>query len=314
MQLLLGVMSGFVLPVQTGINGQFRKRIGSPYYASFVSFVIALLFLLILLPFTGGNYMIPFAEIAKEPVWIWFGGICGVIFLTGNILLISKLDGVQTVVLPVMGQILMGLIIDTFGFFQAEKVSMTISRVIGVALVVIGVITVSIAKSNNGTDVKNKEEISSGVSVWLWRVFGVLAGMITAAQAAFNGRLGKVVNSPIKASIVSYMVGIIFLLLVCIVVRVKNGSQLPKNKSDRKTSVWMWSGGVLGGIYILANVSLAGAIGVGTTVIVLLMGSTLGGLLIDHFGILGCEKKSVNRNKIIGIIIMIVGVALIKLV
>ncbi|MCD7811295.1 MAG: DMT family transporter [Ruminococcus sp.] len=308
MSIILGVISGLLLPIQTGVNTQLKKKVKSPYYASFVSFVAAFLFLILLLLITGQGFFVPFEKLAEEPIWIWFGGICGVIFLTGNILLLSNLDGVQTMILPVLGQIIMGLVIDSFGLFSAVKVNLTALRVLGALLVTAGVVTISLAKAGNSS---TSEKQASKLKTWLWRIFGVAAGMVTAAQLAFNGKLGKVVGSPIKASVISYIVGIIFLTLICIVVKIR--SKNTDKKSSEKYPWWIWTGGILGGIYILANLSLAGSIGVGTTVIVLLTGSTIGGLLVDHFGLLGSERKPVNLKKIIGVMVMIIGAAMIKL-
>lgn len=49
------------------------------------------------------------------------------------------------------------------------------------------------------------------------------------------------------------------------------------------------------------------------TVVVLLVGSTTGGILVDHFGIFESPKKAVNSQKILGVLIMILGAAAIKL-
>ena len=49
------------------------------------------------------------------------------------------------------------------------------------------------------------------------------------------------------------------------------------------------------------------------TVVVLLVGSTTGGILVDHFGIFESPKKAVNKQKILGVLIMILGAAAIKL-
>ena len=103
--IILGFLAGVGLPIQTSVNTRLRKKVGSPFNAALVSFLVGLLFLSALLLVTGQGLHIPFAQLLDEPAWIWIGGICGVVFLTGNILLFLKLGGVQTVVLPVLGQI-----------------------------------------------------------------------------------------------------------------------------------------------------------------------------------------------------------------
>ena len=311
MSIILGFLAGVGLPIQTSVNTRLRKKVGSPYNASLVSFVVALLFLSALLLITGQGLHIPLAQLLNEPAWIWIGGICGLVFLTGNILLFSKLGGVQTVVLPVLGQILMGLIIDNFGLFYSQKTPLSVFRIAGAVMVILGVVLVSMAKENKTASEKLQK--SESTTLWIWRAFGIFAGMLSATQIAVNGYLGKVVGSPIKASAISFTVGIIFLAIICIVLHFKNGKSESFKNESAKNPWWMWIGGILGGLYILANVYLSRIVGTGMTVIILLIGSTTGGILVDHFGIFESPKKPINAQKILGVLIMILGAAAIKL-
>lgn len=317
MPIILGFLAGVGLPIQTSVNTRLRKKVGSPFNAALVSFLVGLLFLSALLLVTGQGLHIPFAQLLNEPAWmnepawIWIGGICGVVFLTGNILLFPKLGGVQTVVLPVLGQILMGLTIDNFGLFYSQQTSLTAFRIAGAVLVLLGVVLVSTAKESKA-DRTNRQK-AAPASLWLWRAFSVFSGMAVATQTAVNGYLGVAAGSPIKASVISFAVGIILLAIICIVLRVKNGRPESKEGKPTKNPWWMWIGGILGGLYVLANVYLSRIIGTGMTVVVLLVGSTTGGILVDHFGIFESPKKAVNRQKILGVLIMILGAAAIKL-
>ena len=311
MSIILGFLAGVGLPIQTSVNTRLRKKVGSPYNASLVSFVVALLFLSALLLITGQGLHIPLAQLLNEPAWIWIGGICGLVFLTGNILLFSKLGGVQTVVLPVLGQILMGLIIDNFGLFYSQKTPLSVFRIAGAVMVILGVVLVSMAKENKTASEKLQK--SESTTLWIWRAFGIFAGMLSATQIAVNGYLGKVVGSPIKASAILFTVGIIFLAIICIVLHFKNGKSESFKNESAKNPWWMWIGGILGGLYILANVYLSRIVGTGMTVIILLIGSTTGGILVDHFGMFESPKKPINAQKILGVLIMILGAAAIKL-
>lgn len=311
MSIILGFLAGVGLPIQTSVNTRLRKKVGSPYNASLVSFVVALLFLSALLLITGQGLHIPLAQLLNEPAWIWIGGICGLVFLTGNILLFSKLGGVQTVVLPVLGQILMGLIIDNFGLFYSQKTPLSVFRIAGAVMVILGVVLVSMAKENKTASEKLQK--SESTTLWIWRAFGIFAGMLSATQIAVNGYLGKVVGSPIKASAISFTVGIIFLAIICIVLHFKNGKSESFKNESAKNPWWMWIGGILGGLYILANVYLSRIVGTGMTVIILLIGSTTGGILVDYFGMFESPKKPINAQKILGVLIMILGAAAIKL-
>lgn len=151
------------------------------------------------------------------------------VFLTGNILLFPKLGGVQTIVLPVLGQILMGLTIDNFGLFYSQQTSLTAFRIAGAVLVLLGVVLVSTAKESKA-DRTNRQK-AAPASLWLWRAFSVFSGMAVATQTAVNGYLGVAAGSPIKASVISFAVGIILLAIICIVLRLKNGK--PESKEER---------------------------------------------------------------------------------
>ena len=51
----------------------------------------------------------------------WVGGLLGVCFLTGNLLLLPRLGAALTVVMTVAGQIIMGVMIDTLGLLGPIK-------------------------------------------------------------------------------------------------------------------------------------------------------------------------------------------------
>lgn len=316
LSIIIGIVAGLALPMQTSVNTRLKRRVGTPFLASFISFLIAITFLMIVLLITGQSIAIPLGKIFQEPFWIWCGGIFGVIFLTGNIVLFPKLGGVQTVILPVMGQILMGLLIDNFGWFYSKQSPLTWMKVIGAILLIIGVVVVStvkqlkIADSDIDIDIDiEKQEKKTDLIVW--RVFGVLAGILSASQTAINGYLGRVVESPAKASVVSFVIGIIFLFIICAIMYIKNGK--PTNIVLTNKPWWMWVGGFLGSIFIFTNIYLSSTIGTGMVVIVVLIGSTLGGLLIDQFSLFESPQKSITLRKIIGVLIMIIGAVCIRL-
>lgn len=313
MFILLGILMGLGLPLQTGINARLTHKLGSPYNASFVSFIIAFIFLLLLVFITEQNYFIPFGELAGEPLWIWMGGVCGVIFLTGNIVLFARLGGVQTVIFPVLGQILMGLIIDNFGLFYAPQTDLTLLRVLGAILVLLGVINVVMAKKTLDNNLLNKPKWQHTL---LWQVFGIIAGMLSTVQTAVNGHLGIILASPVKAAVISFIIGIVLLAVICVIILLQRKTVSALRIEPRRRENypwWIWLGGILGGLFVLTNAYLSNIIGTGMTIIAILIGSTSGGLIIDCFGLLGSERKPVGMRQIFGIIIMIIGAAAIKL-
>jgi len=297
--ILLGILAGLVLPIQTLVNTRLRASTGTPFSSSMISFAVGTVTLLIVATaVTGGNYGI--AQAFNEPLWIWFGGLLGVVALTGNILLFPHLGAVQTVVLPIAGQVIMGLIVDHFGLFESPQSSLTAVRAIGAIIVLIGVIAV-VATPSAATSSED-----SATALWLWRLAGFIFGCFTASQSAINGHLGQVTGSPVSAALVSFAVGVTALVIVNIVLRWRPRIERPEGKPN---PWWMWIGGVLGALFIFGNAALVPQIGTGLTVVAGLLGSMLGSLIIDRVS--GAPIKS---RQVLGIALLLTGVVLIRLV
>ncbi|WP_237791838.1 DMT family transporter [Corynebacterium accolens] len=297
--ILLGILAGLVLPIQTLVNTRLRASTGTPFSSSMISFAVGTVTLLIVATaVTGGDYGI--AQAFDEPLWIWFGGLLGVVALTGNILLFPHLGAVQTVVLPIAGQVIMGLIVDHFGLFESPQSSLTVVRAIGAIIVLIGVIAV-VATPGAATSSED-----SATALWLWRLAGFIFGCFTASQSAINGHLGQVTGSPVSAALVSFAVGVTALVIVNIVLRWRPRIERPEGKPN---PWWMWIGGVLGALFIFGNAALVPQIGTGLTVVAGLLGSMLGSLIIDRVS--GAPIKS---RQVLGIALLLTGVVLIRLV
>ena len=303
-----GILVGFCLPVQTSVNVRLRARLGSPVLASLVSFAVATVFLAVLVLAEKGSLLLPLADILREPLWIWGGGICGVIFLTGNILLLPRIGSVQTVILPVLGQVVMGLLIDNFAWFASREIPLTLYRALGAILVVGGVTVVSMSGRQEQIGTSSGSETSAQ---WFWRLFAIGTGMLSATQTAINGHLGSVVNSPYRAALISFLVGLALLPLACAFWSARYPTQ-----ADRliKMRWWMWTGGIFGALYILVNVFLAQAVGTGAAVTIVLAGAITGGVVIDHFALLGSrERRPLTFSKALGLVGIVLGVICVRL-
>lgn len=120
-----------------GEHAGLGRSIGSPLRASLVSFSVGLIAMLTLTLLLGPYPLIP-ATAANGPWWMWFAGVFGVTFLTGNVLLLPKLGSLKTVIMPVTGQIVMGLLIDAFGWFGTTAQPISPLRIAGAAITLVG--------------------------------------------------------------------------------------------------------------------------------------------------------------------------------
>lgn len=223
--ILVGFIIGVGLPMQTSINSRLRSSVGSPFLSSFASFGVGTIFLAVITLIESHTLGVSLSLFTSKPVWIWLGGLFGVIYLTSNILLFPKLGSVQTVIMPVLGQILAGLIIDNFGLFDSPRRALTVTRGIGALMVLAGVIITVAAKGwldrrhNRILEDAETEAATKQSGLWLWRVLGVIAGMFSATQTAVNGHLGSVLGSAVHAAFVSFFVGTLGLIILVLLLR-----------------------------------------------------------------------------------------------
>jgi len=276
-----------------------------------ISFAIGVIFLTITLVSSGSSLGIPLDLLLNQPIYIWLGGIGGAIAITTNILLFPKLGSVQTAILPIFGMTLMSMLIDHNGWFNSTQYSFGWNRIFGISLVLIGVFVATAIRRKKNEQYSpqiNKERM---LNQWIWRIVGIIAGMLLAIQIAVNGQLGKVLHSSSHAALVSFFVGTITLIII---VGLKDRSYTSiKEPFKQAAPWWIWIGGILGGSYVLINVFLVNQIGNGQTVVLALFGQITGSLLVQQFGLFNSIKNRIQPLQIIGLMVMIAGVFLIRL-
>ncbi|WZE73343.1 DMT family transporter [Macrococcus sp. CCM 2573] len=310
--ILFAFATGLVVPIQTAVNSRLRTYVLSPFVASFVSFSVGTIFLLFMTLITKHTLLIDSSVILNEPKWIWIGGILGLIGLTANILLFPVLGGVQTVVLPIMGQIIMSIIVDHFGLFHAPSHALTPLRFIGLLVLVLGVIMVIVLPDWLR---KRKQHYiapdEQSISKLPFQISGIIAGMLMATQSAINGELGHLLNSPVHAAFVSFFIGTVFLFIIVTFIR-KEITQI-RFAIGKDKPKWIWIGGILGSFFVFGMSYLVPIIGTGLVVIICLFGQIICSILLDSFGWIGAKQKKVTGVQYLGLAFIFLAIVLIRM-
>lgn len=120
---LFAFIAGIFSPLQSIVNGQLRVATHSSIIASFLSFAVGTLLLLIITLSVQKKIIIPQNDSNgnKLPLWIYSGGIFGVLVVGGTTLIIGVLGSVLTTSLFLTGQLVLSTLIDHFGLFQLNK-------------------------------------------------------------------------------------------------------------------------------------------------------------------------------------------------
>lgn len=304
---LIPIITGCGLAAQSALNARLSKTVKSPYLSSLISFTVGLLLLLITALVTRQSLILTKGDFTNNPWWIWIGGILGLLGMTAFIILFPILGSVQTSVLTIFGQILMGVLIDQFGWLYSPQKSLTWLRFLGVVLMIAGVLLANLehrAPMDKGKQPKIKHRL-------FWQIIAILTGVVMAVQSSINGHLGTVLHSSLFAVIVSFTVSLFFLILFLLLSRA-HWSNLKAIVPALHVHWWLILGGLLGILFSLSTAWLVPILGTGEVVVFSLFGQLLFSTLIDQFGLFESKKKAITRQKIIGLILLFVGVLLLN--
>ena len=144
---------------------------------------------------------------------------------------------------------------------------------------------------------------------YLLLVLTLFTGALLPVQAILNTRLGRQTGGPLMGSLLSFTVGLICLLLLNLVI---NTSAVTNLKPASVGPWWLWLGGFLGAIFVGYITWVNQRQGVALTIALVVSGQIFCSLLIDHFGLFGSGISTINLPKIVGAILIILGIILIK--
>ncbi|MQW92664.1 EamA-like transporter family protein [Acinetobacter wanghuae] len=139
--------------------------------------------------------------------------------------------------------------------------------------------------------------------LWIFP-FVVLAGMGLSVEAGLLGPLGEEIGH-MWATLGIFAVGSLLLTFGLIFGRPRLGLMFKQPR-------WQLTGGILGPIYVIALTIATPHIGVGLTMVGILLGQIATSLVIDHWGLLGSRKRRVDQYRIAALIAVLAALWLIQ--
>ena len=131
---LVGLLGGVAVGVQSPIAGKMGQSIGGTA-GSFIVHLGGLIFSGLLLIFRGGENI---RNWHKLPWYAFFAGAFGLIlYLTINYTL-PRLGSTMMIMLIIVGQLLMGMLVDHFGWFGVGVRPIDLPKIAGVLLLFAG--------------------------------------------------------------------------------------------------------------------------------------------------------------------------------
>ena len=292
----LAALSGALIALQARANGELSHRLDNGLQAALVSFSSGLLIILLITPFSPHikegirnlRAAISRKEIAR---WKLFAGALGGSFVAIQTQIVPLIGVAIYSVASIAGQTAMSLIVDRIGLTGGGKKLISPRRVIAAVLTVLAVL------------VSVWDRIDANNLSMLAVTAGCIAGAVVGVQRALNGQINEHSHQSFTTSLLNFITGtsfLVILILIGIAVGKNDLSPLPAGPW------WIYTGGVIGVIYIAFTSTIVQHLGVLTFTLFSVGGQLAASLIIDLVS--PTDGVSVSAYLVTGLAMTYVGV------
>ena len=136
----------------------------------------------------------------------------------------------------------------------------------------------------------------------MYNLLSLLIGVLIAIMIVCNGDLSSGVGN-YSSLVIIHLLGYLALVIIMLCKKIKIPFKM-------NLPLYLYSAGALGIFTILFNNMAFSVIGVSLPVALGLLGQALASMAFDQYGLLGMKKIKFNKKKIVGIIIIAIGVCI----
>ena len=293
---LLAALSGAMIALQARANGELSHRLDNGLQAALVSFGSGLFIIFVITLFNSKikegiknlRQAVANKEIAR---WKLFAGALGGSFVAIQTQIVPLIGVAIYSVASIAGQTAMSLIVDRIGLTGGGKKLISPRRVLAAILTVLAVL-VSVWDRIDANDLSMFAVTAGGI-----------AGAIVGIQRALNGQINEHSHQSFTTSLLNFVTGTSFLVIL-----ITAGVLLGKNELSPLPNGpwWIYTGGVIGVIYIAFTSTIVQHLGVLTFTLFSVGGQLVGSLIIDLVS--PTDGVSVSAYLVTGIVMTYAGV------
>ena len=141
-------------------------------------------------------------------------------------------------------------------------------------------------------------------------LIAVAGGALVVIQTSINAKVRIQADSPWQAALVSTTVSTVFLFVLSTAI---THHPYPPVAKIQGTPWWIWTGGILGAVYVALTLVLVKKLGSGVLFSAVVLGQMIAALLIDQFGLIGAARHEITPPRVLGVVMIVSGVALVRL-
>lgn len=133
-----------------------------------------------------------------------------------------------------------------------------------------------------------------------------LIGASLAVQVRLNSIMRGYAGGAAAAALINFLVGSGALAIALLVLR----SPLPAGSQLAAAPWWVWLAGLSGAAYVTASAIVGPMIGGAAFVALVVAGQMICSMTLDHFGVLGFPERPADLTRLLGAVLVVVGVVL----
>jgi bacterial/archaeal transporter family-2 protein len=160
--ILFTLFGGITLSAQSSINGTFSRKAGT-LETTLLTFLTGTMFLAIFIVFFGqGNIL----AILEAPKWQLSAAFLGTMYLLLTVMAVPRIGVIATNIAGIAGQLVIGVLIDHFGWFNSLVISLDIKRAFALLFMVIALYFIykGNKRSNEETEAQHVKSYKNAAS------------------------------------------------------------------------------------------------------------------------------------------------------
>jgi transporter family-2 protein len=267
----LAALSGILIALQARANGELSHQLGNGLEAALVSFGSGLIIIVLISFFNpsikeGIRNLREAVQEKKIARWKLFAGMLGGTWVAVQTHIVPLIGVAIFSVASIAGQATASLIVDRIGLTGGGKKLLSKRRV-AAALITVLAVLLSVLDRLDASNL-------SKFAVFL----GVVTGALGGIQRAMNGEINEYSHQSFTTSLLNFIMGTTFLVVLLIVMILAKRIELVPLPSG---PWWIYTGGVIGVIYIAFSSTIVQYLGVLNFTLFSVGGQLVGSLAID---------------------------------
>lgn len=293
---LLAALSGVLIALQARANGELSHRLNNGLEAALVSFGSGLIIIVLISLFNpsikeGIRNLKGAVREKRIAPWKLFAGMLGGTWVAVQTHIVPLIGVAIFSVASIAGQAGASLIVDRIGLTGGGKKLLSKRRV-GAAVITVLAVILSVFDRLDANNL-------SKIAVFL----GVITGALGGIQRAMNGEINEYSHQSFTTSLLNFIMGTSFLIVILIILVIANNTELVALPSG---PWWIYTGGVIGVTYIAFSSTIVQHLGVLNFTLFSVGGQLVGSLAIDI--LYPTDGVHISAYLVSGIVMTYVGV------